>query len=452
MKTLLQFLDSLLNKLFFDSNSTALVMTLTIGAIILFTFGAELFPVIVAMSGAYVCAGLAKWIHYRVNISYRLSRVIAFGIGLLALGIVVPIVYFASKEAAELAAEIPSYIEKLRIWVANSNSYVDPELRAVLVDELSTASSTIAGIVAEWFGSQGLQLLGNVLTLVLYVALIPILSLLFMIESASIKRYMLRVLPDTIPLRHSIWRQTDQILLNYIQSKMLEIAMVSLITYIVFLILGLEFAIVLAFLSGISVLIPFIGALAVAVPVAGVALSQFGFSDQSILVLSSYLAIQLLDGYVLVPWLFAQTMRISPLVILLSVIIFGSLWGLWGAFFAVPLATFLGVLIEAWQSSEPVLDGQTDEPSSSPPNKSASQQDNKPARRSTRTRKSKPEATQPLEDFAGEEVALQAELPDIDSDVLAGDEPETKQTNRRSSRAKRSSSNKKATGWKKTDS
>ncbi|MDU7945661.1 MAG: AI-2E family transporter, partial [Haemophilus parainfluenzae] len=56
---------------------------------------------------------------------------------------------------------------------------------------------------------------------------------------------------------------------------------------------------------------------------------------------------QLLDGNLLVPYLFSEVVNLHPLVIIISVLIFGGLWGFWGVFFAIPLATLVKAVLNA---------------------------------------------------------------------------------------------------------
>ena len=63
-----------------------------------------------------------------------------------------------------------------------------------------------------------------------------------------------------------------------------------------------------------------------------------------------YGIIQALDGNVLVPLLFSEAVKIHPVAIIVSVLIFGGLWGMWGVFFAIPLATLVKAVFTAWPS------------------------------------------------------------------------------------------------------
>ena len=62
----------------------------------------------------------------------------------------------------------------------------------------------------------------------------------------------------------------------------------------------------------------------------------------------AYAVIQLLDGNLLVPLLFSDVVNLHPVAIITAVLVFGGLWGIWGVFFAIPLATLVRSLLKAW--------------------------------------------------------------------------------------------------------
>ena len=105
---------------------------------------------------------------------------------------------------------------------------------------------------------------------------------------------------------------------------------------------------------GISVLIPYIGAAIVTLPIALVGYFQWGLtSDYNFTwLMLSYFIIQFLDGNVLVPILFSEAVNLHPLAIIVSILVFGGLWGFWGVFFAIPLATLVKALINVWPINE----------------------------------------------------------------------------------------------------
>lgn len=114
------------------------------------------------------------------------------------------------------------------------------------------------------------------------------------------------------------------------------------------MILDLRYAVLLGVLVGLSVLIPYIGAAVVTIPVCVVALFQWGLATEFWYVFIAYAIIQTLDGNVLVPLLFSEAVNLHPLMIIVAVLFFGGVWGFWGVFFAIPLATLVKALSNAW--------------------------------------------------------------------------------------------------------
>ncbi|MFT4814322.1 MAG: putative permease, partial [Paracoccaceae bacterium] len=132
------------------------------------------------------------------------------------------------------------------------------------------------------------------------------------------------------------------------RGKVVEIIIVGSAAYLTFVILGLNYALLLAVLIGVSVIVPYIGATVVIVPVAAVAFVQWGVGAEFYTVLIAYLIIQIIDGNVLVPVIFSEAVNLHPVAIISAVLIFGGIWGLAGVFFAIPLATFVKAIINAW--------------------------------------------------------------------------------------------------------
>ena len=104
----------------------------------------------------------------------------------------------------------------------------------------------------------------------------------------------------------------------------------------------------LASLVGLSVVIPYVGAAVVTIPVALVAYIDWGFSSEFAYCMVAYLIVQGLDGNVLVPLLFSGAVNLHPIAIIVSILFFGGVWGFWGVFFAIPLATLVKAVINSW--------------------------------------------------------------------------------------------------------
>lgn len=124
-----------------------------------------------------------------------------------------------------------------------------------------------------------------------------------------------KLLPPQRPMMLRIWHEVNLQCANYVRGKALEILIVGGATYIALKLMGVPYAALLSLLVGLSVVIPYIGAAVVTIPVAVIALFAFGWGSHFIWVMVIYGIIQALDGNVLVPVLFSEVNNLHPVVI-----------------------------------------------------------------------------------------------------------------------------------------
>jgi putative permease len=213
-----------------------------------------------------------------------------------------------------------------------------------------------ANQVGNMSGSAVETLVANVPSLVaflIYVVLVPISVFFFLKDRDALLSWCLSLLPRHRPMLDEVGNEMNRQIANYVRGKAVEILIVGSVTFVTFSLLGLNYSALLGLVVGLSVLIPFIGAAVVTIPVALVAIIQFGWSWDLGWVLAAYGIIQFLDGNVLVPLLFSEANDLHPITIILAILVFGGLWGFWGIFFAIPLATLVKAIYNAWPRHEP---------------------------------------------------------------------------------------------------
>ena len=152
-------------------------------------------------------------------------------------------------------------------------------------------------------------------------------------------------LPDKRPLLDRIWQELNLQFANYARGKGIEVMIIGGASYLVFAIFSLNYAALLALLVGFSVIVPYIGATLVTLPVVVVAYAQFGVTPDFYWVVGAYLVISFgwqCAGAALV---FRGGQFTSGGDV--AVLFFGGLWGLWGVFFAIPLATLVNAILSA---------------------------------------------------------------------------------------------------------
>ena len=120
-------------------------------------------------------------------------------------------------------------------------------------------------------------------------------------------------------------------------------------SYIVLLIVGVRYALILALVAGLCEFIPYIGPILSAIPAAFFGFTQDSFVYRGFIVMFAFWLIQWLENNILVPKIMSKTVGLNPLVILISVLIGAELLGIWGVLLAVPVSAALSILFsDVW--------------------------------------------------------------------------------------------------------
>ena len=196
----------------------------------------------------------------------------------------------------------------------------------------------------------------SLLSLLIYLVLVPISVFFFLKDKDQLLAWVHSLLPPHRPLLDEVGSEMTLQLANYVRGKFIEILIVGATTFVAFTVLGLNYAALLGMLVGLSVLIPFVGAAVVTIPVFVVGMIQYGWTWDLAQVMIVYGVIQFLDGNVLVPLLFSEVVDLHPITIIVAVLAFGGIWGVWGVFFAIPLATLVKAIYKAWPRGNPSQD------------------------------------------------------------------------------------------------
>lgn len=345
-------LQDWVRRYFSDEEAVVLALLLILGFAAILTLGGMLAPVLAGLVLAFLMQGLVNQLerlHLREQAAVWLVYVLF--IGLLAVGLLVllPLLW---QQLITLFNELPRMLGE---W--QSLLLVLPERYPHLVTDEQVLQAIEAargeiGKFGQWALTFSLSSLPLLVNIMIYLVLVPILVFFFLKDRQLIGGWLGGYLPRRRRLMTQVWVEMNRQIANYIRGKVIEIVICGGVTYVAFLWLGLNYAALLALLVGLSVVVPYIGAVVVTVPVALIALFQWGWSDQFIYLMVVYGVIQALDGNVLVPLLFSEAVSLHPVAIICAVLLFGGLWGFWGVFFAIPLATLCKALLDAWPRPE----------------------------------------------------------------------------------------------------
>ena len=330
-----------------------LVMLMMAFAVMLF-FGDILAPVLVAIVLAYLMQGVANVLRQRglpAELGVAVSTFLFLGGFFAVLFGLAPLVW---RQLVALVREAPAMIEAGRKVLVTLPEEYPVFFTQQQVNELTAVIQAEMASVGQLLVTKGLSSIPSVLATVVYLILIPLMVFFFLKDREQLTGWFTGFLPAQRPLLERIWAELNLQFANYARGKGIEVLIIGGASYVVFGMFSLNYAALLGLLVGISVIVPYIGAALVTIPVVVVAYFQFGVTPDFYWVVGAYLLIQVLDGNVLVPLLFSEAVNLHPVAIVIAVLFFGGLWGLWGVFFAIPLATLVNAILSAWPSSDPL--------------------------------------------------------------------------------------------------
>lgn len=338
---------------FSDPQIVALLAILLFGFGTLYFFSDLLMPLLIAIVLAYLLEWPIKFLTRSLKLPRWLSLIVVLG-SFFTLSSFLFVVLLPSlwNQAMTFIKDLPSMFNLLNAWL-QALPELYPELidYAMLDSIMNSLKTKIIGL-GDPLLAFSVNSLISLVGLGIYAFLVPLMVFFLLKDKTLFLRAFARLLPRNRTLANRVWSEMQQQIANYIRGKFLEILIVGVATYAIFLFFDLRYPLLLSVAVGLSVLVPYIGAVLVTIPVALVALFQFGLSPDFYYLLLAFIISQLLDGNLVVPFLFSEAVNLHPLTIIVSVLIFGGLWGFWGVFFAIPLATLVKAVFNALPSND----------------------------------------------------------------------------------------------------
>ena len=349
------FLNSWYRRYFTDPQAALLVVLLVVGFVTIYYLGSILAPLIAAIVIAYMLEGPVKKLTGK-NLQ-RISAVsLVFVLFILFMCFfMIGLLPILSRQTSQFFQELPGMINRGQELLLRLPGQYPDIISVELINEITAALRRGFSDFGQGLLSISMASIPTLITVLIYVVLVPLMIFFLLKDKDAILGWSSRFLPSGQTLVTHLWQEMDAQIGNYIRGKTYEIIIVGAAAYFTFKLFGLNFAFLLAITVGLSVLIPYIGAAVVTVPVALVAYFQWGFESAFVWLIISYFILQFLDGNVLVPVLFSDVVNLHPVAIIVAILVFGGLWGFWGIFFAIPLATLVKALINVWPTYEEEL-------------------------------------------------------------------------------------------------
>jgi predicted PurR-regulated permease PerM len=261
----------------------------------------------------------------------------------LVIIIAVPTMIFAPTLVAQIdqsMATIPESIARLRPYAEQ----LRPEaLSNAAVQAVDRVAATVQSPVPAEPASL-VEVGTTIIVDLLEAVTVVFLGFYWLVERATIKRAVLRLVPTHRAREvNAVWLEVEEKLGGWVRGQLLVMIIMGTMAGVGFSVIGLPNPLLLALLAALGELIPMIGPLLGFAPAVVVAL----IVDPSLalIVVVYALVIQQIEGNLLVPRIMGHTVGVSPLTVVLGILIGSILYGLPGAFLAIPVAGAIQVIV-----------------------------------------------------------------------------------------------------------
>ena len=345
------YLKGFFRNYFYEEEQFAALFLLIIAGILLYFIGSTITPIFVSILIAYLLNGVMNFFEGK-NYSKKTAFYFSFTIFLVFYLIVLVSLPYVTGQIASLINELPAIVAFVQNLFDNLIIRYPNFFTTEQVEEIFASSTSFIPSIAEQVLIQLNTGFSAIMNALIFLILTPILVFFFLKDKSEMLSYVTYFLPNKRILLSQIWSDLNIQLFGYVRGKALEMIIVGSVTTLAFLILGVNYSVILGILVGMSVLIPLFGAILVTIPVVAIGLFQWGLDTPFFIFLFVYLLIQILDGNVLFPLLMGNEVNLHPVLIILAILVFGGIWGFWGLLLAVPIATLIRAVFKVWPKKE----------------------------------------------------------------------------------------------------
>lgn len=304
-------------------------------------------PFLLAAILAYICDPMADWLERRrVPRSLAAALVLLFVV-LLFVAFLLIVAPMVARESAVFVNRLPQYL----VWVQDSAApWVRDNLGVewdfdtdTLRERLIAYFSSGEGMVAKVF--KPIQIGGLVLlNFLVNLVLVPVVFFYVLRDWDRIVAQVAEYLPRrSLSTVSSIARDVDRVLGQFLRGQ-LSVMLIMTVYYTFFMwVVGLDYALPIGLVTGLLVFVPYLGSTVGLILATLAGAMQFGTLGELVPVWAVFVVGQMIEGYVVTPYLVGDRIGLHPVTVIFALIAFGQLFGFFGVLLALPASAALSV-------------------------------------------------------------------------------------------------------------
>lgn len=328
-----------------DISSKTIVRIILWGFLVLAIF--KLYNIILIILTSIVISSFVEYAVLKLRPYLKNRTLIVFFVYLISVGILVLV----------SSVFVPVFIDEMSLLVNSLGSYIPQNsfLNSFQSETISGAKDVVHSISSNSsFGEiieSGQNIINNMsggffsafgraFGGIFNVILIFILSLFFSLTDRGVENFLKIITPkNQEDYVIDVWRRTERKIGLWFQGQLLLGLIMGVLSYLVLTILGVKYALLLAIITALCEIIPY-GTFIASIP-AGLFAYFDGGITMGLIVVGLYFVLNQFENYLIYPLVVKKVIGISPLVVILSVLIGGSLAGFLGIVLAIPISVFL---------------------------------------------------------------------------------------------------------------
>ncbi|MFC4687903.1 MAG: AI-2E family transporter [Chryseobacterium sp. 36-9] len=301
-----------------------------------------LVPMVLGLLIAILLIPLCRFMETKLRFPRGLSSVLA---SVLALAIIGGVIYMMSMEVAKLANDWPQFQKQFIDLIDNLQGWISRTFGVRRHDQLEYLNDTLKKSI-----STGTAILEKTLTSVGYVLMLTGFTFLFTLFFLLYRTHLLKFLVAsfTETYHKTVFEIVENIqfmVKKYLVGLFLQMIIVTILSFIAYTIIGVKYNFMLAILTGILNILPYIGIFTALLIGALITFATSGISHVLFIVIA-IVVIHAIDGNIIMPRVVGSKVKINSLIVIIGLVVGEMLWGIAGMFLTIPVLAILKIIFD----------------------------------------------------------------------------------------------------------
>lgn len=301
-----------------------------------------LIPMVLGLLISILLMPLSRFMEKRLRFPRSLSSILA---SLLALAIIGGVIYVLSLQVAKLANDWPQFQKQFTDLIDNLQSWISRTFGVRRKDQLLYLNDTAKKSI-----STGTAILEKALTSIGYVLMLTAFTFLFTLFFLLYRTHLLKFLVASFSETYhkTVFDIIDNIqfmVKKYLVGLFLQMLIVTILSLIAYTIIGVKYNFMLAILTGILNILPYIGILTALLIGALITFATSGISSVLFIVIA-IVVIHAIDGNIIMPRVVGSKVKINSLIVIIGLVIGEMLWGIAGMLLTIPILAIMKIVFD----------------------------------------------------------------------------------------------------------